>query len=238
MTQRRQAYRTVARGMTLIEMTVALVLLSLLSAGILTSFRIGERTWHQLSAATANDRELLTAQRFLRQVIESAYPFQPSREARFPTFGLEGTDTELAVTAPMPQGAGSGGHYRYVLAVEESARGSKSLVVRWSLDRNGASTDLQQPAAADAHHEVLIEGLQSLEWAYLDPVDLGSDDSVRRWRTQWKEHRNLPAVVRLRVSFAPADTRRWPELIIAPRITDDARCQFDVVSQSCRESSG
>jgi general secretion pathway protein J len=226
--------------MTLVEMTVALALLSLLSVGILTSFRIGERSWHKISTAVGDDRDLLTTQHFLRRILESAYPFEPSRGARTPAFGLEGTATDLTLTAPMPQGAGTGGYYRYHLALEETGQGSQNLIVRWTLDRNGLVEMPQQPGTGteDLHREILIERLQSLEWSYLAPADGSADTGQTHWRSSWTEHRKLPALVRLRISFAPEDNRHWPDLLVAPRITDDARCQFDVVSQTCRETSG
>lgn len=222
--------------MTLIEMTVALALLSLLSVGILTSFRIGERSWRQLSKTVDDDRDVLNAHRFLRQVFESAYPFQPSRDARTAAFGLEGTSTGLNLTAPMPQGGGDSGYARYLFAVEESERGSKSLVVRWALDRNGLQPEAVRAPVEDLHREVLIERVQSVEWGYLEAADPAIGPGDANWRSLWTDHRKLPALVRLRVRFAPDDTRQWPELVVAPRITDDALCQFDAVSQTCREA--
>jgi general secretion pathway protein J len=227
-----------SRGMTLVEVMVALALLSLLSVGVVTSFRVSERAYRQLTAAVTADRNLVTAQRFLRQILESTYPLQQPAGSRVTAYGLEGSETELDVTAPMPQSAGGAGNYRYELLAQRDDRGSRRLLVRWMLDRNEA---LAPPSAAvtDAwHEEVLLEGIESLEWAYLGREDAGNAAATgeRRWVSSWTGSKKPPALVRLRVTFPPGDRRGWPELVIDPRVTDDSGCQFDVVSQACRES--
>lgn len=226
------------RGMTLVEVMVSLALLALLSAGIVTSFRLGERGYRQLTRTVTADRDLVTTQTFLRQVLESAYPFRPAPNARGAAFGLEGNETSLAVTAPMPRGEGGSGYYRYAFVVETTSGESKNLVVHWSLDRNGDPATANTLIDGASHSEILIEGVQSIEWGYLEPAQSQGGASALgepRWRSSWTESRKLPALVRLRVTFAPNDARHWPELFVAPRVTDDANCQFDVVSQACRE---
>mgnify|MGYP006214980911 CR=1 FL=1 len=64
------------------------------------------------------------------------------------------------------------------------------------------------------------------------PVD---DDGV--WLDSWRGKQPLPKLVRLRIGFPAGDARRWPELIVSPRITDDANCAFDVVAQRCRSGA-
>jgi general secretion pathway protein J len=226
------------RGMTLVEVMVSLALLALLSVGIVSSFRLGERTYRQLTKGITADRDLATAQSFLRQVLETAYPFRPDPRARVSAFGLEGSETRLAVTAPMPRGAGGSGHYRYEFALETTADDSKNLVVHWSLDRNGTSAPFDGAARDASHSETLIEGLQTLEWSYLEPARPTDAFALGepRWQSTWTQSRKPPSLVRLRVTFPPKDARRWPELLVAPRVTDDANCQFDMVSQACRET--
>lgn len=202
--------------MTLIEVMVALALLSLLSIGVLASFRYGEHGYRQLTRIVSSQRDLLTAQRFLRQVIESAHPAQ-----------FDGARMSLTLTGPMPRGVGASGDYRYELLMGSDARGGKTLLVRWSLDRR----------RSEPHEETLLEDIEGLNWAYLpqEPDSGGALLDEPRWLSSWTENRKPPALVRLKVTFPPGDPRHWPELRVAPRNTDEADCQFDVVSQACRE---
>lgn len=224
--------------MTLIEVMVALMLLSLLSIGVVISFRLGERSYRQVTEATAADQDVVTAQHFLRQILESTYPFRQPAGSRITAFGLEGTATALTVTAPMPQGSGGRGHYRYDLVVQADGKGAKNLLVRWTLDRNGTLALSSLNTGGESHEEILLANIDSLEWAYLsaeNPSSIASGN-IRSWAPNWSGSNNPPALVRLRVTFPAGDRRRWPELFIDTRVTDDSGCQFDMVSQACRET--
>jgi general secretion pathway protein J len=224
--------------MTLVEVMVALTLLALLSVGIVTAFRLGERTYRTLTVAVVADRDLLTTQRFLRQILESTYPFQQPAAARVVAFGLEGSATQLAVTAPMPDSDGARGNYRYVLELQPDGRGLNRLRVRWSLDRKGTSAGSSTASAGDPHEEVLLEGIRSIDWAYLKRAESNAPGvgDERQWLSEWTGSKRPPALIRLRVVFPAGDRRHWPELLVVPRVTDDSNCQFDVVSQACREA--
>jgi general secretion pathway protein J len=209
------------RGMTLIEALVALALLSLLSAGLISTFQLGQRTYRQIVRFDRSNADIAITHRFVRRVLESAYPFEPEQEAR-DRAGLQGTADTLEVTAPASLADGGTGNRRYELRVESKGV-SKNLVVSSHLDRNGL------PSSADgtAPAEVLLANIESVEWAYAERPSEWLSEWVSRWRP--------PTLVRLRVRFPDGDPRHWPDLLITPRITDDSNCQFDVVSQNCRE---
>lgn len=236
MTQR--CSQRTSHGMTLIEVMVALALLSLLSVGLITAFRLGGRTWHQITAVATSDRDVVTAQRFLRHILESTHPFRQPPGSRVTTFGLEGSARDLRVTAPMPQASGLGGNYRYELTEESGDRGLRRLRVRWWLDRNGSLIIPNTSVTGDPHEEILLDGVDSIAWSYLRATehDNPSVPITERWQSSWTGNLKPPALVRLQVSFPSGDRRRWPELIVDPRVTDDSDCQFDVVSQACREN--
>ncbi|TLY77022.1 MAG: hypothetical protein E6K49_09445, partial [Gammaproteobacteria bacterium] len=136
--------RTRSTGMTLIETTVALALLALLSIGLVTSFRLGERVYGQVTRLDSSARDTVAVQRFLRQTLESAYPAHPHAGDPAMGFGFEGAPGQLRFIAPMPQSAGAAGYYRYEVLVE-TTQASKNLIVRWMADRHrgGSSAGAQ-----------------------------------------------------------------------------------------------
>lgn len=215
-------------GMTLIEMLVALALLGLLSVGMISTFRIAEHTYRQVVRVEQSVWEVMVAQRAVRRLLESAYPFDIRSSSAVHNFGLEGSADVLAVTARPPQSS-NGGYRRYELRLVPGKNQTQELIVRTTSDWTGGTEGSQD--------EVLIERIASAEWAYLEPADLrGPTASDRQWLSTWQGERKLPALVRLRVIFPAGDVRAWPELLVTPRITDDANCEFDVVGQVCREA--
>lgn len=212
------------RGMTLIEVLVALTLLSLLSAGMITVFRLGHRTYDRVLKVDRSYWDVVVAQRFLRSALESAYPFEPG-DAH--ATGLEGTAERLELTAPGSQADRSTGFRRFSFTLVRRSDGFADLVATSQLDRNGA--DVAGGDASMPNGEVLVSRVKGIEWSYLDATKESG------WQPGWAECRP-PSLVRLHVEFPAGDSRRWPDLVVAPRITDDANCTFDVVSQACREA--
>lgn len=223
------------RGMTLIEALVALALIALLSVGLLAAFHLGSRAYRQITRVDSGSWHVVVAQRFLRHVLSSAYPFEPAADSV--ARGINGSSDRLELTGPMPEAAGYMGHYRYLVTLRSRADGLYDLLVRSGLDRNGPAPIVGN-SAAEARPDVLLTRIKSAQWAYLTAP--ASDDSSTPTQPQWLDSWNgvkPPLLVRLRIAFPRGDTRVWPELIVQPRVTDDAQCEFDVVSQACREAS-
>jgi general secretion pathway protein J len=222
------------RGFTLIEMLVALALVSLMSLAMYQAFRLSQRTLMQVTRIDAASRDVASVQRLLRRVIEEAYPFESpaSVSAGFAKRSLSGTARELEVSAPAVAAEGSRGLYRYRIAFESAPAGD--LIVIWEQDRNGVhakSDDRMLP------REVVLSGIQSLSINYLELIERADGRVEPHWQDSWTDRPALPALVRIQIEFAPGDKRRWPELLVAPRLSTDANCVFDVVSQACRTAS-
>jgi general secretion pathway protein J len=211
-----------ARGMTLIEVLVSLAALSLLAAGTIVSFRVAHRTYERVDRLERSYWDVTVAQRFLRDTLESAYPFEPGPVGA--ATGLAGTTGRLDVTAFGKLASSTTGHRRYSIFVKPRADGYGDVVASSALDRNGILADAQGPLPLE---ETLIPRVRAVEWAYYG----GTQDDA--WHGTWSAQR-LPLLVRFKVEFPPGDTRRWPDFVVSPRITDDANCSFDVVAQSCR----
>lgn len=224
----------VQRGMTLVEVLVALTLMGLLSVGIFAVFKTGQRTYQQVMRIDTAAGEVIATQRLLRRIIESTYPF--ASDLVQPRFGLEGSDQELALTAAAP-GFSAMGHYRYHLYTRPGRGGLKDLIVEYGIDRNGVMLTEQRNATESAREEVLLKGIQSLELKYLSVTEATNAETSGMppdWTGQWRQQSKLPTLVQVEVRFPVTDLRQWPALVAAPYVTANARCEFDVVAQSCR----
>lgn len=211
-----------AAGFTLIEMTVALALLGFISVLIFESLRFGQRSYESGTRKGAQSWQVFAAQRLLRNLVEAAYPLQPGNLVPATEPGLQGDAQRLSITAPAPLAMGGAGLYRYEVTLRPNARGENELVIRWRAQMNDRVRTL-----ASATEEVLLDRVAGWHLSYRGATG---------WTERWSEP-GLPQLVRVQVTFAPRDTRTWPDMIAAPRITDDANCAFDVVAQRCRSST-
>jgi prepilin-type N-terminal cleavage/methylation domain-containing protein len=222
-------------GFTLIEMIVALALVALISIAIFESLRFGQRTYKKVINDGGAAWEVFAGQRLIRTILESAYPQEPSTTGVAGMHGVEGDRESVAITAAAPLAAGGTGLMRYEISVHRAATGASDMVVRWWPQSAGGATGGMSVAPMQ---EVVVEKIASAEWSYQsqsaqDVTEAGNS----RWQDNWRGTQSLPALVRLRVTFDPQDSRRWPDLIVAPKVSDDANCVFDVVAQRCRGTS-
>jgi len=220
-----------AAGMTLLEVSIALALFSLLAVGLLTAFRMGQRSLAQVKRVTDQSRELLTTNRVLHALIESAAVADAGVGGLSAREGLSGSVDDLNLTAPAPMGVG--GLYRYQFALRNRAGGTRDLVIH-ARDDVGEGGSGQVPADTT---EVLVAVVQRVRWSYrAAPVRQPSGQFVDSpWQSLWTDSRHPPALVALDIVFPEGDARRWPQLIVATRATDAGACVFDVVAQACRE---
>lgn len=216
------------RGFTLMEMAVALAIVALIAVVLFEGLRFSQRAHEKVVEHGGSSWQIFASQRLIRSLLESAYPREPAATEMVPVYGMEGDREKVSVLASAPLAAGGSGLQRYEIELRRNSKGRTDMVVRWRTD---LTVDSQ--SADSTAEEVLIENVAALKWTYLD----AERDAEPTWLDQWRGRASLPRLVRLQVSFASNDPRTWPELIMSPRVTDDANCAFDVVAQRCRRGS-
>jgi general secretion pathway protein J len=213
-----------ARGFTLLEMTMVLLLLGLMSTIVFGALRFGARAYRHTVAVDDANWQLCMAQRFLRTLLGSALPLDPERFGR-QHFGLEGTQRRLSFTV-----ASTLQRYTFELTAANSTAAA-NLIVRWQRDH-----DARAPALITEGSEVLVDNVAGIAWSYA-AAGCGAGTAIR-WQPTWQARRELPALVRLQITFAERDPRQWPELVVAPRITDDTLSWIDAVNMDPACDSG
>jgi general secretion pathway protein J len=191
----------VAAGFTLVEVVVALSILSLVMLTTITGLRTLANTQGALDRLTNRVDQVRTVSSFLRDTLESAAVGTGGAGG----LSLGGNTRESAYFELLPQGLiwkstlliGEGFGGSYLLRV---AREDDQLVLRWQEPGpSGEPTgdwDLAQERA-------LVAGLQEFEIAWRDP--LGGP-----WRQGWQKG-DVAGWVRLQVR---ASDRYWPDLIM------------------------
>lgn len=188
-------------GFTLVEVVVALSVLSLIMLATITALRTFANTQVSLDRMMSRVDEVRSVSTLLRDLVGSAAHGAggsggltlgggPMDSAWF-----GGTAAELVFKANIMFGENFGGQYLLRIAREEG-----DLVLRWQESRG----DDRNARWHETPSRVVVRGLQEFEVAYRPARG-------EEWVSEWQPGRMLPAALRLRLR---SRDRYWPELIM------------------------
>jgi general secretion pathway protein J len=186
-------------GFTLVEVMVALTILSLVMLATVTGLRTLANTQVAVERLTSRVDEVRTVSGFLRDALESAVV--PVKQSRLSSGGgssekifFVASRESLAWKATVLFGEGYGGSYLVRVAREEDR-----LVLRWQEPTpSGSPTDW-----SEAVSRTLVNDLDELKLSFRPNFAGPWVDSIERG--------SVPVLVRLQVQAAG---RYWPDLII------------------------
>jgi general secretion pathway protein J len=218
------ASHTKASGFTLVEVLVALALMSLIGTILLASLQIASHTWQHVTREAAGVNEISRAQQFLRQRLATIYPANSASDAHLPT--LVGVGDALEFTS-LTNGNSGKESLRYQVSLSGAEPGV--IEVRYRRDRGGLSGATDQ----DWSSETLVDHVSALSVLYWRRVGKSNGE----WVDHWSDRETLPRLIRVDIRLAPNDARRWPPLYVEPRLDASASCIFDAVSRRCRSGA-
>ena len=193
-------------GFTLLELLVALIVLGLLVVGLTQGVRAGLTMWGGQTRRLSETGELDAGARVLRMLlggISAPSGGVAGRGSANPP-KLEGRPDSLAFVGDLPTGLGTTRRANITLELVQ-----ERLMLRWTPHRHELTT-APEPEPIETE---LIRGVDHLEFAYWGS---SSPDQPAGWQAQWDGF-NIPELIRVRLSFAKGDRRRWPDLIAAPQ---------------------
>jgi general secretion pathway protein J len=219
--------RSAVAGFTLLELTIALTLLALMSAVMFGSLSMAGRTWDGGEAKTAEVGSMRQTEEFLREQLSAQYPLRLRKVAELPiTFA--GERDEMRYAAALPARVIEGGIYYFRLALRKEGDKSQLILERMIPDVQA----LQEPEFRDAEHSVLADGIAELKISYFGRDADQTDADAPTWRDRWDDKQRLPLLVRIEVQ--PQKGPAWPVLVVEPRRAPEAGCvQYDPVRNRC-----
>jgi general secretion pathway protein J len=230
--ERRRSRRTirapaVSRGFTLLELTVAMVLLAMMAAVMFGSLSFAGRSWDGGETKVAQISEMRQTQEFLRSQLASEFPLRARKIVEFPLH-FSGEREEMHYAAALPSRVAEGGIYYFRLAVVRD--GDSGRLVQ---ERVIPETDAKaEPEFRDADRSVLAEGIAEIKIGYFGRDPGASDADAPTWRDRWEDKHRLPMIIRIDVK--PEKGLPWPRLVVEPRQAPEAGCRaWDVGRGRC-----
>ncbi len=234
MRSRRRSVRGNA-GLTLMEVLVAVALLSLLSAGILVALRVGSAAWQSANTNLVLDRRIATANTILNSELEGIFPAMaefndPVTRSQTTAVLFQGDPQSMRfVTSYSLEGGPRSGMRLVELQVVDGPRGRRVLLNEQIYDgpRAGgrviigvARTQsvagmrlLFAPIVAQPSSFVIADELVSCVFSYRTPPELNRPD---RWDPAWEDPYVLPSAVSIQLTPRPNSARLRPVSVTVP----------------------
>ena len=214
-------------GFTLLELTIALTLLALLSAVLFGSLRLAGRSTEAGEAKVEAAASMRLAQDFLRSNLEAQHPLRMRKIVEWPLL-FRGTRDELRYTADLPPRVAGGGIWYYRLAVRGDDARSPLTLERLVPDLAADAV----PEFANAERSILAEDIAELTLAYFGRDADAAATVAPTWRDHWDNAQQLPMMIRIDVR--PRQGPAWPTLYVTPRAAPEAGCRaWDIARQHC-----
>jgi general secretion pathway protein J len=207
------ARRRAAQGFTLLELTVALVLVALIGSLLYGSLSLAGNTWNRGEAKVQRVSEMRSTEDFLRRTLTSQHPLRFQKVLEKPLYFL-GTRDALSYAAALPGRAGGGMYYFRLTAPGDGRLMLSRVIPDYSA--------LALPDFGGAESTVLADGIAAVKFGYFGR-DPGSADTVTpTWRDRWDDPQRLPDLIS--VDVTPANGAAWPTLVVEPRIAPEVGC--------------
>ena len=205
------------RGFTLIEVTIALVLLALMASVLYGSLSLAGTSWDRGELKAQQTGEMRLSEDFLRRTLTSQHPLRLQKIVDKPLYFVGASDS-LSYAAALPGRAGAG-MYFFKIALTPSGNASRLTLARMIPDY-AATTP---PDFGNADVSVLADGVAEASFAYFGR-DPGSADVVPpTWRNRWDDPQRLPDLIRMDVKLANGTS--WPPLVVEPRLSMVVGCR-------------
>lgn len=190
------------RGFTLLEMLLAMVLLSLIMVLAYSGFRGALRATRSGEVVMERNSDLRAAYQFVHRQMERILPmaYGSTREG---IIVFEGNSERIRYVSPMPGYLGSGGPYVQELSLEQDGE-DYSLVFRFAILQNYQEGNLENDDEV-----TLISDIEAGEFRFM-----GFDEQGRLsdWQSEWETPSIAPTAVNIQITMTEKARVNWPEM--------------------------
>ena len=191
-----------ASGFTLLEVLAALVLLTILLAGVYSGVRTASRMVVQGTASTERLDQIRSAQQLLRRELAQAMAVPIARTDQGDAVFFKGEAKTLSFVAPLPGYLGPLGPQLQTLSLVDKGKDGMQLQLQLALMPPDG-----KPPKPLGDPQVLVDHVREGRFSYRGTDARGK---VGDWQSQWSDGRLMPSLVR--IELAPTGSTSWPVL--------------------------
>jgi general secretion pathway protein J len=194
------------RGFTLIEVLIAMTLLSIMVTLLFASLKICADSWHKGENKIANVNEIATVYHFFQHYLVTAKPITDNAEKKADgspvPLAFQGTKQSLQFVAALPASASRLGLQLFSVYQQQD-------VIKVSITPFLSSKNSKEEV-------ILLTGVSDFSITYFGSDDLADNNaSSASWQDNWLEKTAQPQLVSIHIELN--NGQFWPDMLIAPK---------------------
>jgi general secretion pathway protein J len=203
-------------GFTLVELLLAITLMSILLGLTYTGLRAATRSSQRGELLLAAGGELRASHQFIRRQLNQMLPlpYAVTEDAEELRIVFEGDARHIQYVAPMPGYLGAGGPQVQLIEIVNADDGE--LLIQFS---HALLQGFEESRLMDRDPVILLEGVSSAGFEFLTEDEEGE---LIGWTTSWDQQSILPIAVRLDLEFTEELNMQWPDLAAGVRVDASA----------------
>jgi len=202
------ALRLAPKGFTLIEVLIAMTLLSIMVVLLFSSLKICADSWEKGESKITDVNEVAVVYNFFQRHLSIVKPLRNDLSKEENTFSFKGKAQSLQFVSSFPASAGRSGLQLFSLDLQEE---DNEQVIKVTI------TPFFPVAEGEEWHKeevTLIRHVTEFSMAYFGSIDGVSEGS---WQEEWLDIDFLPRLVKINIKLE--NEIFWPEMIIDLKIT-------------------
>ena len=193
------------QGLTLIELIISLVIISIVVALCANGFVFGNRVWATVDLKQNHLDELTSAQRFIRKSLTEAIYYPQSEETSKDNY-FRGFPNKIVFMAPSPLYGLDDYLYIYELSKQKISDGRYNLILRYV----PANSYFYGTVRSAEKNVILYKNLNNIDFQYFGYNKFTGEQA---WYSSWENQNTLPLLVSISAESIDRN-KHWPNLIV------------------------
>ena len=216
--------RLAPKGFTLIEVLIAMTLLSIMVVLLFSSLKICADSWEKGESKISDVNEVAVVYNFFQRHLSVAEPLWNDLSVEQKTFSFQGKAQSLQFVSSFPASAGRSG--LQLFSIQKQEEDNEQII-------NVIITPFFPVAEGEEWHKeevTLIRRVSDFSLAYFGSED-GTTEGV--WQEEWLEKEALPQLVKINIKLE--NEIYWPEMIVDLKVTgapDNTNPEIDNIESS------
>lgn len=218
--------RRLSYGFTLIEVLIAMTLLSVMMTLLFGAMRICADSWEKGESKVADVSEIAAVYSFFQRHLRTAIPLSDglSADPNFgETFAFQGEANKMQFVSSFPASVGQSGLQLITLQVEHDDDAGQKLTATLTPFYPAALGSDWETEKRDSEVDV-IQHVRSFELHYFGPDDIGSEPY---WQDKWSDKEFHPRLVKISIVLEDKKGNKkdgifWPDMVIDLKATQTA----------------